>query len=907
MADSGKDEGLNVSTGGGGQTLPRARSQPIGSISGIMRPCLRVVIAPHVWAAMALATGLLLSFRYYSEAPRWTKNFGLCDSRYFFGPNAFFLDVSLKNGEFPLWNPLSYCGTPFSADPQSNACYPFHLLRSLVTPACDPYATAVSIEILLLLHLLLGGLGVFCLTRDYGVSFWAGLAGAFVFTLSPFSIINSIEFYVFPLVTSWAPWLVWLARRAFRSPRVSGWLFYTASAALFMGISTLGGFPQLTLYMGLTLAVFALLDGVLHVEWRGLSQLPRQILPIIAARGLFLVLAAVFGALVAALLLVPAYEFGQYSLRVPSAGLAIGSWSQNIEWSHLLKCLVVFPGNTWLPQGCRAAGIGSLLALLAALLGRRDRRDALVFAGAYLLLTDCTLGPAFPVGALLDSLDFLNIIVSPWRAGIFSSFALAAVVAFGVDAAGRASHVRWGAVGRSIVLLAAGAGMLLLLGQWLRDKPLYVPGTLVWLLPALTLLAMLVFAWIRMPRLGAALIAALVVGEILAWTVQMVPEYVSKRLASGRTDRFGTVTQISQDNRRTAVARANWHMWTLDMAAYGYGPLYVGCTRQVLCKPSREKDYYIGVKPDEVFIENQRGHLFLKRGFWLARQWVSGPLPGKGEVFPAATTVFLPDMPAGTALSVPQVRRELLPNSAASERVERVDLGAGPSLRGMMRKSGRTDMALALPAFEQGFVHSVLCVGYTASTAVDFYPVCVDENGTVRSLKRSRATPTKGQMRVVEFPLPDCRTNKITLKWPQNVNSGAHIEQIFVKKDMEDENPHIVIERRRANSVELMLNDLPGNRILTFVDSAYPGWRAWVDDHEVPIWRANDAFKAVAVPAGTHHVCFTFQPWTTYAGLAVSSVTVLFLLAVIAGTAVVGRTRRTACPRVSTWRPLDNR
>ena len=64
--------------------------------------------------------------------------------------------------------------------------------------------------------------------------------------------------------------------------------------------------------------------------------------------------------------------------------------------------------------------------------------------------------------------------------------------------------------------------------------------------------------------------------------------------------------------------------------------------------------------------------------------------------------------------------------------------------------------------------------------------------------------------------------------------------------------------------------------LLVYADTYYEGWRAYVDDREVPIVRANHAFKAVRVDPGQHVVRFVFDPWTfrwgagiTLAGLAI--------------------------------------
>ena len=54
--------------------------------------------------------------------------------------------------------------------------------------------------------------------------------------------------------------------------------------------------------------------------------------------------------------------------------------------------------------------------------------------------------------------------------------------------------------------------------------------------------------------------------------------------------------------------------------------------------------------------------------------------------------------------------------------------------------------------------------------------------------------------------------------------------------------------------------------ILALTDTYYPGWKAYVDGVETPIYRANYSFRAVEVPAGSHTVRFTYEPVSVVVG-----------------------------------------
>ncbi len=98
-----------------------------------------------------------------------------------------------------------------------------------------------------------------------------------------------------------------------------------------------------------------------------------------------------------------------------------------------------------------------------------------------------------------------------------------------------------------------------------------------------------------------------------------------------------------------------------------------------------------------------------------------------------------------------------------------------------------------------------------------------------------------------------------------------------------------VITRDEPELVEIATESgEPG--LLVLADTWHPGWRVSVDGTEARLLRANGWMRAVAVPAGQHSVCFTYDASDFSTGLLISVVTAL-LTAVAAAFELVSRRR----------------
>ena len=70
----------------------------------------------------------------------------------------------------------------------------------------------------------------------------------------------------------------------------------------------------------------------------------------------------------------------------------------------------------------------------------------------------------------------------------------------------------------------------------------------------------------------------------------------------------------------------------------------------------------------------------------------------------------------------------------------------------------------------------------------------------------------------------------------------------------------------QPNNIEVSV-DAKSNALLFLTDNYFNGWKAKVDDKDVPILRANYTFRAIPVEAGKHTVKFFYSPWGFKLGL----------------------------------------
>ncbi len=125
------------------------------------------------------------------------------------------------------------------------------------------------------------------------------------------------------------------------------------------------------------------------------------------------------------------------------------------------------------------------------------------------------------------------------------------------------------------------------------------------------------------------------------------------------------------------------------------------------------------------------------------------------------------------------------------------------------------------------------------------------------------------------------------------INNANAIINTFFQKDFSyrttiilEEKPKQLIQGESQEIIPARIKNYLPNRVdidvetkksgmLFLSDTFYPGWKAYIDQKETKIYRADYAFRAVFMEAGKHTVTFVYQPLSFTIGLVTSGISVV--------------------------------
>jgi hypothetical protein len=147
----------------------------------------------------------------------------------YFIPPRFFWVESIKNFDFPLWNPYQFSGHPFFANPQHGMLYPLNGLFFL-------FPFDLAFNAIIVLHFFLGGLFTYLFLKDLKVNWTGALISGLIFMLSGY-LLSVHSLLTILLSSAWTPLIMMFFRRAINGKGLKNEVF----ASIFITISFLGG------------------------------------------------------------------------------------------------------------------------------------------------------------------------------------------------------------------------------------------------------------------------------------------------------------------------------------------------------------------------------------------------------------------------------------------------------------------------------------------------------------------------------------------------------------------------------------------------------------------------------------------------------------------------------------------
>ena len=227
-----------------------------------------------------------------------------------------FIRAQISQGEIPLWNPHQFAGIPFFAAGQHSALYPLSIIYYIM-PLWSAFGWFI------LLNLWLAGLFMAGFMRALGINRAGAGAAGLVYQLCGFMIASA----VFPMMVAaavWLPLILWMIENILRGRNL--WVFrgtallWVVIGAIAIACNVLAGHIELTIYTLMIAGYYALCrllwEGV--SRWRAQGRLP---LPWLATSSMWLSVMVLLGLGLAALQLLPLYEFVGSNWRAERSSL----------------------------------------------------------------------------------------------------------------------------------------------------------------------------------------------------------------------------------------------------------------------------------------------------------------------------------------------------------------------------------------------------------------------------------------------------------------------------------------------------------------------------------------------------------------------------------------------------------
>lgn len=754
-------------------------------------------------------------------------------AREFFGSRAFAAG-SLADGVFPFWNPYSFGGTPYFANPGAALFYPPNALFLLL-----PVWQAINVT--MALHLGLTAWGAFLFGRTLGMGRLSAALAGLAFGGSAHVVLNVFAGHLTKLCTfPWIPLSFAALERTIAGRRRA---LAAVALAWTVALMVLAGHTQYAVFALVGMAIYGALRLAQTADGRGESL--RTVGALVAS-----------GALAAALVavqVVPTLELLDLSVR---QSLDFSSWvglfrlpPENLATFFLPDFFgnvigSYYWGRFFLWETCFYVGLAPL-GLAALALARRPRGSvaALMVMGASSLVL--AFGGAVPgLGSLLATLPVFRSFRGYSKFALLTALALALLAGWGLEAfmdglsrktPRRASLTRW----TGLVLLGLAGAVAVGLSLWSTVPAESWEALLRWAnVPGETVLVL-------PPKLDRAFVEK---------------TYEVARLGAVRTfvvvAACGGLLALSSLPRLKAPLMGGLAVFLVaaDLAAFGlpFGRVVTPIEQITFETP------VVAYLTERLGV----GRIMLVADELLNRS-LAHRIPffgGKDVIIPENTSAYF--------------------NRAQELPIDTASLALAP--RNLNRLADLYAVAYILRPRGRRLIHPRLVRVFAGRR----HAVYRNLSALPRAVISSRLETLDSREAVLNklaHPRYDPQVVLYTTDGElpagfQPLKPGG--SSLAGMAEITEENPNRVV----------VVASLEGDGYLYLADPAYPGWRVEVDGRPDRWFAANVCCRAVALKAGRHRVVFTFRPlgFKALAALALMA----SLAAALAGLGFLRRRRK---------------
>lgn len=754
----------------------------------------------------------------------------------FMYPAQRFVHEAIRSGQWPLWNPFNFLGFPIIGDPQASIFNPVYLLYHVI-PIFPPLSVHMF-GLLEIAQIAAAGVFTYCLGRTLEIHPSAALLAGLVYMLGGF-FPSHVEHQTWVSASAWLPLLVLLTLRLLERPRA----IYIPAISLVFAAMIVAGYPQTAL-----VAAYFVASALL---WRAVQRMRAGETSVALRSALILGVSLVLGGAISAVQLLPTAELTRWATRGSAnfAGRVAGGLEMSAPVSLVLP--LVFGSDQQSPllggditHNQIYIGLGPFLLTVVALLALYVPSSQPLY-GRYLnffrlwtvLAFIGSFGASLYVYRIFEWLPLMTLFRRAATLHPFALLGLAVLVGMLCDNLVRSSgHALWrpgGSRDRIQLLLGLGFGVGLLIFYVVT---LQHPDRLQALFsrfaenPALVSLSTQPFA------------------EVIQRNAEkMLPFLVTV---------MGLLALMT-------LWRKGRPLLIFALGLVTFWDLYAFNANQIYNAWPADQTYTLGQVAMLDTVAQTRGVSRLGRTH-------SGGLDNIGSI------IQVEELNGYNPLSLRHVVEFL--RAIPSANAPMFDL---TNVRYVMAPT-------SLP--ETGETYE------TFASVLNFW-------------ESDRIYIPAAPLDPAKFTLVDLRSER----WYQVWENRLALPRFFAVSDYQVEpNPQqrltllaarsfeptkaLVLDRppdlppsgRLATPVDLLEANLSGYRLhanvfegstLLFMSIPfYPGWRATVDDMQTPIYIANHAFMAIAVPPGEHTIDLRFEPLSFKVGLGITVAALLICL-----------------------------